>query len=124
MIKEFQIVLSENISEFTIIYERRECDMNIGALQMAFDLGTFFSNLTEKGKEWGGYFIIFLGVVLIIVGVVKIVKGFATQGRGQTNWLMAIGTILVGGFLVAAGFNGVNNLANIGAETINQLGGG
>ena len=92
-------------------------------LQLAFDLGTFFSNLTEKAKEWGGYFIIFLGVCLIIISVVQIVKGFASHGRGQTNWLMTIGMLLVGGFLVGAGFTGVNKLAEVGAATIRGLGG-
>jgi len=97
----------------------------IEALQLAFDLGTFFQNLTTKAKEWGGYFIMFLGAILIIVGVVQIFKGFASGGKGgHVNWLMAIGTILMGGFLAVAGFNGVNNLANVGAETIQQLGGG
>ncbi len=93
-----------------------------GNLVMAFDIGTFFSNLTAKAQTWGGYFLMFLGVLLIIVGGFQIAKGFMSHGRGQVNWLMAIGTIMVGGFLAAKGFTGLNTLSGIGAETINALG--
>lgn len=102
--------------------------MNIlNGIAMNWDLGSFFSNLTAKGKEWGGYFIVFLGVILIIIGVFNIVKAFMSQGRGQTNWFMTIAMILVGGFLCAAGvgsaaFDKMTGLANIGAGTISELG--
>ncbi len=89
------------------------------------DIGVFFSNLTEKSKEWGGYFLMFLGVVLIIWGVVGIVKAFVSHGRGQVNWLMTIGMILVGGFLLASGNNmaEVIKFANYGNDTLKDLAG-
>ena len=103
--------------------------MNIlNGIAMNWDLGSFFSNLASKGKEWGGWFLLFLGVVLIVVGVFNVVKAFMSQGRGQTNWFMTIAMILVGGFLCAAGatgtevFNKMTGLANIGAGTISELG--
>ena len=102
--------------------------MNIlNGIAMNWDLGKFFSNLTQKGKEWGGYFIVFLGVILIVIGIFNIVKAFMSQGRGQTNWFMTIAMILVGGFLCAAGvgstaFDKMTGLANIGAGTISELG--
>lgn len=103
--------------------------MNIlNGISMTWDLGSFFSNLAAKGKEWGGWFLLFLGVVLIVVGVFHIVKAFMSQGRGQTNWFMTIAMILVGGFLCAAGttgtavFNKMTKLANVGSGTIESLG--
>ncbi len=91
---------------------------------MGFDIGAFFSNLTDKAKTWGAYFIMFLGVVLLIMGVVNIVKAFASHGRGQVNWLMVAGMILVGGFLLGVGANmeGLINLSKVGEETIKDLG--
>ncbi len=93
---------------------------------LGFDIGSFFSNLTEKAKEWGGYFVAFLGVALLVIGVVQIVKGFASHGKGQVNWLMTIGMILVGGFLIGSGLNltGIIKLAQVGNDTIEQLGNG
>ncbi len=101
--------------------------MNIQNIMMSWDLGKFFSNLTAKAKEWGGYFLVFLGVILLIVGVIQIVKAFMSHGRGQTNWLMVGGMILVGGFLCTAGvgagaFTKVEKLANVGAGTLDALG--
>ena len=95
-------------------------------LLAGWDLGSFFSNLTTKGKEWGGYLLVFLGVILIVVGVVKVVMAFVSK-RSQTNWFATIGMILVGGFLAAAGvgsaaFDKVNKLANVGAGTLDSLG--
>jgi uncharacterized membrane protein len=101
--------------------------MNIQNIFMSWDLGTFFSNLTSKAKEWGGYLLVLLGVVLLIAGIVQIVKAFMSHGRGQTNWLMVGGMILVGGFLCATGgglaaFNNVQKLANVGSGTLDALG--
>lgn len=91
-------------------------------ITLGFDIGDFFQNLNNKVQEWGTYFIMFLGAVLIIWGVVSIVKAFISHGRGQTNWLMTIGMILVGGFMLVSGFTGFQNLANIGNDTILEMG--
>ena len=90
-----------------------------------FNIGTFFSNATTLAKTWGGYFIMFLGVVLIIVGVVKLVMAFIQHGKGpQPNWLLIIGMLLVGGFLLSVGINGAITFSNVGIDTLNTLGGG
>lgn len=89
---------------------------------LGFDLGKFFENLTTKAKEWGGYFIMFLGAILIIWGVVNIVKAFVSNGRGQTNWLMTAAMILVGGLFLAGGFTAMQNFATMGKDTLEQLG--
>ena len=91
--------------------------------QLGFNLGTFFSNLTEKAKEWGGFFIAFLGVILVIWGIVAIVKAFISHGRGQTNWVLSIGMILVGGFLIGASqWDKIQSFLDIGTNTITSLG--
>lgn len=89
-----------------------------------FDLGQFFKNLMEKGKEWGAWFIGFLGVILVIWGIVNVVKAFISQGRGQTNWLLTIGMILVGGFLIgiAGAWDNLQKFLDMGTATINDLG--
>lgn len=87
------------------------------------DLGTFFQNLANTAKEWGNYFIIFLGVILLIVAVTLMVIKFMThgQGGGRTSWFMLIAMILVGGFLMVSGFNGVTKFADIGTATLEQM---
>lgn len=62
-------------------------------------LDTFFSNLFSSIENWGSAIIMIIGLVLIIVGIVKIAQGLMSGGRGQTNWVLAIGMILLGGVL-------------------------
>ncbi len=85
------------------------------------DLGKFFVNLAAKAKEWGGYFLIFLGVILLIWAGIMIFKAFAQHGRGQSNWLMIVFMVLIGGYMMVKGFQGMEQLADIGASTIEQL---
>ena len=95
---------------------------------------SFFSNLTEKAKEWGdyfivfskewgGYFIAFLGLVLVIIGIVQIVKAIvkavAYHDRYQVNWqviLGMIGMMLVGGFLLVSSMRSILYFANVGVH--------
>ncbi len=88
------------------------------------DIGTFFRNLTSNLQTWGGYFIGFMGTVLLIVAVVKIVQAFVSHGRGQVNWLMIAGMLLVGGWLAATGFGFSKLLTFTGdfADTIEKAG--
>lgn len=89
------------------------------------DIGVFFQNLAEQMKEWGGYFIIFLGVVMVIWAAVLIAKGLMTHGSGRpTNWLMIGALLLVGGLMIASGFEGIYNFAKMGEETLKGLAGG
>lgn len=88
------------------------------------NLGSFFKNLTSVGETWGGYFIMFLGMILVIVAIIQLVKAFLQHGRGQSNWLMIALMILVGGYLFATGFNGVKTFADFGQQTLKDIANG
>ena len=91
-------------------------------LSGGINIGTFFSNATALAKTWGNYFIMFLGIVMIIVGVVKLVMAFIQHGKGpQPNWLLIIGMLLVGAFLLSVGVNGAISFSNMGVDTLQQL---
>lgn len=95
-------------------------------MPLTWDLGTFLGNATKTLKNWGGLLFALLGVVCIIIGIYKIVKGLITHGQnGQpVNWLVAIGLIIVGGVLVTAGsFAFIQGIAEDQKETIEKLGG-
>lgn len=95
-------------------------------MPLTWDLGTFLDNATKTLKNWGGLLFALLGVVCIIIGIYKIVKGLITHGQnGQpVNWLVAIGLIIVGGVLVTAGsFAFIQGIAEDQKTTIEKLGG-
>lgn len=92
-------------------------------MYLAWDLGSFFSNLAKYGKQWGAYFIAFLGVILIVAGFYQIVKGLMSHGRGGTNWGLAAACILIGGFMAGVStWNSIQNFTNMGSATIDALG--
>ncbi len=89
-----------------------------------FDIKQFFNNLANYLKDVGHYLMVFFGVCMIIVAVYQIFKGLAGGGRGQVNWVMTIGCLLVGGMLVAGGWKLAADLASMGKDTVEELAGG
>lgn len=94
----------------------------VNAMRLAWDIGTFLQNATNTLKEWGNYFIILIGVVMVVVAVYQIAKGLISHGKTQTNWFVAAGLLLVGGALMVGGFTWVAGIAEGGKKTIDDLG--
>ena len=88
------------------------------------DIGQWLQGAGESLSSWGSYGIMFIGVILIIVAAVKIAAGFISHGKGQTNWLICIGMLLVGGFFVGSGYTGLKKLADVGAANIGNMSNG
>lgn len=89
---------------------------------MAWDLGSFLQNSSKTLKQWGAYFIILVGVVMVIASVYQIAKGLISHGKGSTNWAVAIGLLLLGGAFMTGGFAFVAKIAGGGEKTISDLG--
>lgn len=88
-----------------------------------FDLIKFLENASNYVKKVGHWIMVFAGIILVIVAVVQIAKGFASGGRGQVNWVMSLACLLVGGMLIFGGWNLATGIASIGADTIAEMGG-
>lgn len=90
---------------------------------MAWDLGSFLQNSSKTLKQWGGYFIILVGVVMVVASIYQIAKGLISHGKGPgTNWGVAISLLILGGAFMTGGFAFVANIAGGGQKTINDLG--
>ena len=72
-------------------------------------------------QEIGGYIVLLAGVILLIVGIVQIVKGLAGGGKGQTNWVMSILCLVVGGGLMFGGWTLVASLAKAGGGALQEM---
>lgn len=92
------------------------------AVPMAWDLGSFLQHATETLKQWGGYLIILIGVVMVVFSVYQIAKGLISHGKTQTNWAVAIILLVLGGAFMVGGFQFVANIASGGRKTIEDLG--
>lgn len=96
--------------------------MNTISIPMAWDLGSFLQNATQTLKDWGGYLIILIGVVMVIAAVYQIAKGLMSHGKTQTSWPIAIILLILGGAFMVGGFSFVSNIASGGKKTIEDLG--
>lgn len=87
------------------------------------DLGRFFANCKKAIENWGGAFIGMVGAFMLLVAAIMIAKAFMEHGRGQTNWMMLILMICVGGAMFVGGFDLMKKLADVGQGTITVLSG-
>lgn len=87
-----------------------------------WSLGNFLQNAAGTAKEWGGYFIVLIGIIMIIVAAWQIGSGLMSHGKKQTNWAVSIILLILGGAFAVGGFNFLSNIASGGAQTINELG--
>lgn len=85
----------------------------------------FLNNVNSQLRSWGGVIVAIIGVIMVIVAIWNIGKGLMGGGRGQVNWVLNIILFLVGGALAFTGGWGlVESIADGGASTLNELGGG
>lgn len=96
----------------------------IGLMNVAMDwsFDSFLVNLREKLKVWGSGAIMILGVVMILAAVFQIGKGFIMGARAQTSWGMAIACLVIGGMLLAGGWNIVGTISTGAGTSIKSLG--
>lgn len=93
------------------------------AVPMDWDLGSFLQNAAKVLKQWGGYFIILVGVVMVVAAVYQIAKGLISHGKGPgTNWGVAISLLILGGAFMTGGFAFVAKIAGGGQKTIEEIG--
>lgn len=65
----------------------------------------FVENAKSKISSIGAGIVVLMGMIMLVVGAIKIGKGLMTHGQGQTNWVINILLIVVGGLFVAFGFS-------------------
>lgn len=83
----------------------------------------FVNNARDKIGSIGAGIVVLMGMIMLVVGAVKIGKGLMTHGQGQTNWVINILLIVVGGLFVAFGFSLFFNAGGMFAKEVVDLGG-
>ena len=96
----------------------------LSAFAMDFTIDGFLNNLASQGALWVSAIVTLVGLVMMGFGIFKVGKGFVSD-RAQTNWVMAIGAIVLGGALAAGGGFGLLQTMSSGVlNEVNQMGGG
>lgn len=96
----------------------------VSSILMAWDFRTFLTNSATTLEAWANAGFIVIGIVCLVVGVVMLVKNLMMHGKGQSNWIVTIGLMLVGGVLVgSSAYNFIKDIAMSSKDTINDLGG-
>lgn len=88
-----------------------------------FELSNLLKSATGKVNDYAQSLVVIIGVVMVVAAIYQIGKGFMSGGRGQTNWAMAIGCLIVGGAIcVTGGYKLIANVAKGGKDTISSMG--
>ena len=99
-----------------------ETQLSLMNVAMDWSIETFLVNLRDKLKIWGSGAIMVLGVVMIIAAVIQIGKGFIMGARAQTSWGMAAACLIIGGMLLAGGWNIVGQISTGAGSSLTKLG--
>lgn len=91
------------------------------APMLATDLGNLFTNAKTKAEEWGGQFIMLMGVILVIVAIVIFIVGLINHGKKPIPWLLCIVMLFFGIFFAVNGYSGAEQLGKIGSSTLEEL---
>lgn len=95
------------------------------ALFADWSLGNLFSATQSSVITWVKVIVGIIGVVLLGFGVYKIAKNLISHGKGQTSWVVAIASVVIGGMLMLqAGWDTLVSISKGGDNTVNNLGEG
>lgn len=89
----------------------------------AWDINALLNGLNSTLRQWGGLFVVIVGLVMVIVAVIKIAKGLISHGKSQTNWVINIVLFFVGGALCfGGGWDLIQGISQGGDATLQQIG--
>ena len=93
------------------------------SLEMGWNIIKFLQTVKNTIGDAAMWIVAIIGAIMFIVGIWLIAKGLMSQGRGQTNWVLAIVLLVLGALLgFGAGFGLLTDFANNTADVVNDLG--
>lgn len=97
-------------------------DMTNQVVLGSWDLTSFLQNATTQVREWGGAFLILVGIVGVIWASFQIISGLMSHGKKQVSYGTNAILLLVSGALAVTGIDLVMDIAAGGQKTIEDLG--
>ena len=87
-----------------------------------WDLSSFLDSSKEQVTQWGGAFLMLVGVVGVIWAAFQIISGLMSNGKKQVSYGTQTILLLVSGALATTGISLVMDIAAGGQKTIEDLG--
>ena len=85
-------------------------------------IGQFLASFQKTLAHYGSIVSSIIGIAMVVVAIYQIAKGLMSGGKGQTNWVMTIALLLIGGALaLVGGWGTVGKFVNIGNETLTEM---
>lgn len=82
-------------------------------------------NIGNTVESWGKALVAIFGVIMIVVGIMKIAKGLSSGGRSNVSWPICITLVLIGAMMAYAGaWDIMQNLGLGAASTLKTIGSG
>lgn len=88
---------------------------------LATDIGTMFDNAKNNIANWGGKFIMVLGVILALAGIIILIVGLINHGKKPVQWGLCIVMIVLGLVFARAGYGAVEGFGDTAVNTLEQL---
>ena len=71
----------------------------LGATSIGKFLGTLLGNI----QNYVFIIIMIVGIVMVGAGIIQVAKNLISHGKTQTNWIVTIALIVIGGILMLTG---------------------
>lgn len=66
-------------------------------------IGKFLGTLLGNVQNYVFIIIMIVGIVMVCAGVIQVAKNLISHGKTQTNWIVTIALIVIGGILMMTG---------------------
>lgn len=94
-------------------------------LATAWDFGDFLTALQQTILSYGKVIIGIIGLIMVVASVYQIAKNLISHGKSQTNWVITIALLLVGGVLMlSSSWDFIKSVSEGGKNTLDDLGQG
>lgn len=82
-------------------------------------IGKFLGALQGSLANYGLIIASLIGIAMVIVGVFQLAKNLISHGKGQTNWAVTFGLIIVGSMIaMGSGWGFIGRFGKTGGDTL------
>ena len=104
--------------------------LNVNALSATgsgggWTISNFITSAQKSVMSYVQVIILIIGVVMVGFGIFQVAKNLISHGKGQTNWVVTIALIVIGGTLMlTSGWSVIKNVGNGVSGSLQNMGTG